>query len=259
MVSKLSGGERRRLSVAHELISQPDILLLDKPTTGLDSASGKQLIHVLRGLTRGDSENGRKMAIPCPIHQPSSGMLLMFDRLYALSLTGQCIYRGSLAKIYQRLESMGHNVLETRTNPAEHLMEQAMNPDLKPMLPMIDDDDEDLKASGHEKARGNQRKYSLTSLSTFIGDMLDTDKRSKFSDWRHGIVSTIHPSPVERSSFAGGPNPVASFISLIHPQPIQWTNWTGEFVHVSGHERSNGNNDQGRWGLAANGGESGRV
>ena len=51
----LSGGMRRRLSIAMAIIGQPDILILDEPTTGLDPASRRQVWEVLEGVKEGRS------------------------------------------------------------------------------------------------------------------------------------------------------------------------------------------------------------
>jgi ABC-type multidrug transport system ATPase subunit len=61
----LSGGQRRRLSIALELLTQPRILYLDEPTTGLDSKTSLKLVSCLRKLA-----NDRKTSVVCSINQP---------------------------------------------------------------------------------------------------------------------------------------------------------------------------------------------
>jgi len=51
-VRELSGGNQRRVEVARALLSQPDLLLLDEPSTGLDPASRKRLVATIRDLAR---------------------------------------------------------------------------------------------------------------------------------------------------------------------------------------------------------------
>ncbi|XP_011866031.1 PREDICTED: ATP-binding cassette sub-family G member 1-like [Vollenhovia emeryi] len=84
---KLSGGERKRLSIAVETITKPSILLLDEPTSGLDSVSSNQLANLLQDLAK---EN---CTVVCAIHQPSSQMLSLFDNIMVLD-RGRCMYCG---------------------------------------------------------------------------------------------------------------------------------------------------------------------
>lgn len=85
---KLSGGERKRLSIALELVDNPNIFFLDEPTSGLDEVTAAQCIRMLRELAR----QGR--TIVCTIHQPSATIYNYFDSIYVLA-KGQCCFQGS--------------------------------------------------------------------------------------------------------------------------------------------------------------------
>lgn len=87
--SSLSGGERKRLSIALEMIDDRPVLYCDEPTSGLDSSAAAYTIHMLRTLSQ---DEGR--TVVCTIHQPSASIYEMFDSVYVLA-TGRCIYRGS--------------------------------------------------------------------------------------------------------------------------------------------------------------------
>lgn len=88
-VSHCSGGQKKRLSIALELIFSPNVLLLDEPTTGLDSVSSLQLIQLLKTLVK-----NHPIIICATIHQPSAKLFSYFDDLYVISAMGTCIYRG---------------------------------------------------------------------------------------------------------------------------------------------------------------------
>lgn len=87
----VSGGERKRVSVGHELLINPSVIILDEPTSGLDSTTAMSLILTLRTLAR----DGR--SIITTIHQPSSRLFHQLDRLMLMS-DGHSIYSG-LAKV----------------------------------------------------------------------------------------------------------------------------------------------------------------
>lgn len=87
-VGKCSGGERRRLASASELISNPYLIFLDEPTSGLDGASALNVMTILRKLAH---EEGR--TIICTIHQPRASLLPVADQLVLLA-DGRQVYTG---------------------------------------------------------------------------------------------------------------------------------------------------------------------
>ena len=83
----ISGGEKKRLSIALEILTQPRLLFLDEPTSGLDSASAYFIIQTLKNTAC----NGR--TVISSIHQPSSEVFALFDHLLLLS-GGETVYHG---------------------------------------------------------------------------------------------------------------------------------------------------------------------
>eukprot|EP00466_Bigelowiella_natans_P018974 jgi/Bigna1/90187/estExt_fgenesh1_pg.C_640082 len=84
----ISGGEKKRLSIACELISNPKIIFADEPTSGLDSFQAESVMESLKRLSQ---EGHTVIAV---IHQPSGNIFSMLDDLYLLS-EGMVIYSGA--------------------------------------------------------------------------------------------------------------------------------------------------------------------
>jgi ABC transport system ATP-binding/permease protein len=86
---KISGGQRKRLNIALELIREPSVLFVDEPTSGLSSKDSENVMDLLKEL----SLNMKLIFVV--IHQPSSDIFKMFDRLFILDTGGYPIYYGN--------------------------------------------------------------------------------------------------------------------------------------------------------------------
>ena len=84
----LSGGEKRRVSVAEELVVEPSILFLDEPTTGLDSSSSLSLCRALKTVAQ------KGTAVLLSIHQPREDIFNLFDHVIVLCEGGRAIFSG---------------------------------------------------------------------------------------------------------------------------------------------------------------------
>ena len=95
----ISGGERKRLAVAVELVGRPSILLMDEPTSNLDSTAAYALMTTLKELARA----GHSIAVV--VHQPRTEIFNLFDDLLLLS-RGRAVYSGRPDGVQNYLESV---------------------------------------------------------------------------------------------------------------------------------------------------------
>ncbi|KXJ85279.1 putative ABC transporter [Microdochium bolleyi] len=112
----LSGGQKRRLSVAAQLITSPKILFLDEPTSGLDSAASLQVISFLKAIAK-----QHNLIVIASIHQPSTSTFAMFDKLLLLS-RGATVYCGPVSDIHNYFATCGVPI-PLYTNPAEFIID----------------------------------------------------------------------------------------------------------------------------------------
>jgi ABC-type multidrug transport system ATPase subunit len=89
MNKTISGGQRKRLNIALELIREPSVLFVDEPTSGLSSRDSENVMELLSELT----QKGKLIFVV--IHQPSSDIYKMFDRMLILDQGGYMIYYGN--------------------------------------------------------------------------------------------------------------------------------------------------------------------
>ena len=116
LVKGVSGGERKRCSIGVELITDPNLIFLDEPTTGLDSFTATSVCETLRDL----ANSGR--TIISTIHQPNSDIFENFDRLMLLA-QGKVIYFNEARFSVDYFASLGPQFkCPELSNPADHFM-----------------------------------------------------------------------------------------------------------------------------------------
>ncbi|KAG4923758.1 hypothetical protein JHK87_049298 [Glycine soja] len=113
----ISGGERKRTCIGYEILVDPSLLLLDEPTSGLDSTAANKLLLTLQGLAKA----GR--TIITTIHQPSSRIFHMFDKLLLIS-EGYPVYYGKAKDTMEYFSSLRFTP-QIPMNPAEFLLDLA--------------------------------------------------------------------------------------------------------------------------------------
>ncbi|KAJ2054784.1 hypothetical protein GGI08_004416, partial [Coemansia sp. S2] len=111
----VSGGERKRVSIGMELVTDPSILVLDEPSSGLDSSSAEMVVELTKEMSR-----QRNLCTLMTIHQPSAEMVAKFDKLILLS-QGKLVYMGPASQALSYFENQGYP--STNSNPANFFID----------------------------------------------------------------------------------------------------------------------------------------
>lgn len=115
-VKGISGGEKRRVSIAVQLLSRPKILFLDEPTSGLDSATSASVLALLNELAASGT------TIITTIHQPSKEIFAKFESLVLFAKGGHVVYDGPTAGVEAYFASLGHGCPQNK-NIADHVLD----------------------------------------------------------------------------------------------------------------------------------------
>ncbi|NWV13252.1 ABCG5 protein, partial [Ptilonorhynchus violaceus] len=111
----ISGGERRRVSVAGQLLQDPKVMLLDEPTTGLDCLTANQLVMLLSELAH------RDRIVILTIHQPRSELFKLFDKIAIMSF-GEMVFCGNPMEMITFFSDCGYSCPE-QSNPFDFFVD----------------------------------------------------------------------------------------------------------------------------------------
>jgi ABC-type multidrug transport system ATPase subunit/ABC-type multidrug transport system permease subunit len=173
----ISGGERKRLNIAYELLSEPDVLLLDEPTSGQDASNAMAIIRLLRNL----ANEGKTIILT--IHQPSSAMFELFDKLMLLS-EGEVVYFGETSRAESYFASIGHP-FQANYNPCDFMMQLLIDA-MPRRLP--------LKVDGESIPTNDTGRKALTTLWS---ERLNTNTPEAHSDMASGRAVSEGPQEVK--------------------------------------------------------------
>jgi len=116
MKKGISGGEKRRVSIAIQILADPLVLLLDEPTSGLDVWTASSVLDVLRAL----AEEGRTIVMTA--HQCRSDAFATFDRVLLLTRGGSLAYSGPGENVLPHFSTLGFDC-GLHTNPADFILD----------------------------------------------------------------------------------------------------------------------------------------
>ncbi|CAG8942586.1 unnamed protein product [Penicillium salamii] len=145
----ISGGQKRRVSVASQLITCPKILFLDEPTSGLDSTASYEVISYAKELARINN-----LIIIASIHQPSTTTFKLFDKLLLLS-SGRTCYFGKTGDTETYFDRIGYSI-PLQTNPAEFLLD------------LVSSDFSGSKEPADERVRAIQNAWKESAQSILV-------------------------------------------------------------------------------------------
>ncbi|ETL24566.1 hypothetical protein F441_22082 [Phytophthora nicotianae CJ01A1] len=188
----ISGGQKRRLSIAIELLSEPSILLLDEPTSGLDSASTHNVMQFVSKLCQ------EKKTVICTIHQPSSLVYEMFSNVVILT-AGETVYFGPRQHILDHFSASGYSC-PMYMNPAEYF------------ISLVNSDFE-----GHADIKKLIESYSSSSMASNVTKAIESDAANV-----HSVsVTPVKPSAlrqfvvlIQRNSLNNVRNPGIYWVRL---------------------------------------------
>ncbi|XWS53453.1 hypothetical protein CRYUN_Cryun10bG0002700 [Craigia yunnanensis] len=121
-VNGLSTEQRKRLTIAVELVANPSIIFMDEPTSGLDARAAAVVMRAVKNVV----EMGR--TVVCTIHQPSIDIFEAFDELILMKTGGRIIYSGPLGQSSSRVIEYFQNIpgvpkIKDNYNPATWMLE----------------------------------------------------------------------------------------------------------------------------------------
>ena len=204
----ISGGEKRRVSIAMELVANPRILFLDEPTSGLDSYNAFIVMETIAKMkhrsctTQYQSFFNYKPAIVFSIHQPSKEIFETFDNLMLLS-KGSLLFCGQASAAVDTFARLGYRAPDTISNPSDFLLKIAstLSPEERGVL---------ASAAMAQSGRGLVRASDAAKLNGGVGesDVEDYDEEDGLLMMGDGLDAPVPMSLPSDAVCRGVPAPL---------------------------------------------------
>lgn len=169
----ISGGEKRRVGIACELVTSPSILFLDEPTSGLDAYNAFNVIECLVTLAK-----TYQRTVVFTIHQPRSNIVALFDRLILLA-QGKTVYSGPFSQCQPYFDRIGYPC-PPGFNIADYLVDLTMHAGVT-----ISGDDGTVGAADDVGSVGPSSTTAVKSVASVAAGSMEEDS---------GVESTLSPS-----------------------------------------------------------------
>lgn len=160
----ISGGEKRRVGIACELVTSPSILFLDEPTSGLDAYNAFNVIECLVTLAK-----TYKRTVIFTIHQPRSNIVALFDQLVLLA-KGKTVYSGEFSLCQNYFDEIGYSC-PPGFNIADYLVDLTMHVEA-PSTPEDEDARRSLSDDRSEGPSSTRAVKSIASVHESINDSI---------------------------------------------------------------------------------------
>ncbi|EPT01714.1 hypothetical protein FOMPIDRAFT_1119813 [Fomitopsis schrenkii] len=197
----ISGGEKRRVSIACELVTSPSILFLDEPTSGLDAFNALSVVSSLVTLAKDYNRT-----VIFTIHQPRSNIVSLFDQLLVLA-QGKLIYSGDADNCTDYLATIGHpcpagfNIADFLIDLTMHAGMEASTPTSPPTEPAseatnVNDEERAFNggsASGHSKSSSATEETELQPRASSVAGSASGYVRKKTSQLLQAITPNSLP------------------------------------------------------------------
>ena len=169
----LSGGEKRRVSIAAALLTSPSIMFLDEPTTGLDSTNAAKVVDILAAL----GETG--VTVVLSIHQPRPDVFRLLDRVLVMSSTGRAVYCGASARAEAHFASLGYAPTRPEgVNVADYVLDVVLRASESEAERMTRDFDASAAAALDATARARIAAMHASSFENVSAPRLGTHART---------------------------------------------------------------------------------
>ncbi|KAF9520412.1 hypothetical protein BS47DRAFT_1447053 [Hydnum rufescens UP504] len=202
----ISGGQKRRVTIASSVVTQPQILLCDEPTSGLDSTTSYQVHLCNHAVKRLAQETNT--AVLASIHQPNFETFSLFDNVLFLA-GGYCVYQGPTDGVVSYFTKIGYPC-PPHVNPADHVInilntdfdvaEETGVPDHERVQQLVEawmSHTSSLPSAGFESHERNSADTTPTSAGMTVGASKAASQRTllrseKSKSWSYRTIGELN-------------------------------------------------------------------